>query len=111
MAKKDELLQTEVTAAENANENAAAEATAAPKKEKQQIIDVTKTKVKIKLERPRPGEETEIFVSNGRENVLVKKGVEVSVPYWVFMILQQRDDAEIVAYNYENYSAGRSASL
>ena len=74
-------------------------------------IDVTEGKVKIMLPRPRPGEETDLFVSNGRENVLVKKGVEVEVPYWVWDRLRQKDRAELVAYNYETATEKRAMSF
>jgi len=74
-------------------------------------VDVTKQKVRIHLERARAGEETEIWVSNGRENVLVKKGVDVDVPYWVWIRLMQREDAQQVAYNYEMASSERAANL
>ncbi len=77
----------------------------------QDDIDVTKQKVRMHLDRARPGEETEIWVSNGRENVLVKKGVDVDVPYWVWLRLMQREDAEKVAYDYETASAKRAESI
>lgn len=64
-------------------------------------IDVTQTMVKVITPRPRPGEPTERFISNGRENVLLKLGVEVEVPYWVADRLRQANDAEEKAYKYE----------
>ena len=82
-----------------------------PKRVEQDDIDVTKQKVRVHLDRARPGEETEIWVSNGRENVLVKKGVDVDVPYWVWLRLMQREDAEKVAYDYETASAKRAESI
>lgn len=76
--------------AKNNTENATPEA-----------IDVTQTRVKVITPRPRPGEPTERFISNGRENVLLKLGVEVEVPYWVAERLRQSEDAEERAYYYE----------
>lgn len=73
--------------------------------------DVTRERVKIFLPKPRPGEETARFVSNGRENVLVKMGVEVEVPYWVADRLQQSQKAEDVAYNYEMATERRAEKL
>ena len=71
-------------------------------------IDVRQTRVKIKLERARPGEETEVFVSNGRKNVQVLKGVEVEVPYWVADRLRQKEYAEERAYKYETMTEKRA---
>ena len=76
-----------------------------------ETIDVTKLRVKVTTPRPRPGEETERFVSNGRENVLVKLGVEVEVPYWVAERLRQSDDAVTIAYNYETATEKRAGSI
>lgn len=74
-------------------------------------IDVTKTRVKIMLPRPRPGEETQRFFSNGRENVLVKCGVEVEVPYWVAERLRQSEAAEMRAYIYETATEKRAGAF
>ena len=74
-------------------------------------IDVRKQRVKIMLPRPRPGEETQRFVSNGRENVLVKCGVEVPVPYWVAERLRQSEAAEMRAYKYETATENRASGL
>ena len=74
-------------------------------------IDVRKQRVKIMLPRPRPGEETQRFVSNGRENVLVKCGVEVPVPYWVAERLRQSEAAEMRAYTYETATENRASGL
>ena len=73
--------------------------------------DVTEGRVKIMLPRARPGEETDVFVSNGRVNVLVKKGVEVEVPYWVWDRLRQKQAAEEVAYRYEMATEKRAEAL
>lgn len=80
----------------------------AAKESPKESIDVRQTKVKIKLERARPGEPTEVFVSNGRQNVLVRKGVEVDVPYWVAERLRQKEYAEEVAYKYEMMTEKRA---
>ena len=74
-------------------------------------IDVTKQRVKIMLPRPRPGEETQRFFSNGRENVLVKCGVEVEVPYWVAEIWRQSEMAEQRAYAYETATEKRAGAI
>lgn len=74
-------------------------------------IDVTQQRVKIMLPRPRPGEETERFFSNGRENVLVKCGVEVEVPYWVAERWRQSQIAEQIAYNYETATEKRAGTF
>ena len=79
--------------------------------EVQASIDVRKQRVKIMLPRPRPGEETQRFVSNGRENVLVKCGVEVPVPYWVAERLRQSEAAEMRAYKYETATENRASGL
>ena len=68
-------------------------------------IDVEKLKVTVHLARPAPNEEDAIFVSNGRENVTVKKGMPVEVPYWVAIRLRQKLDS----YPGE-IAAGRSAA-
>ena len=78
---------------------------------KQESFDVTQTKVKIHIPRALPGEETEMFFSNGRENVLVKKGVDVEVPYWVAERLRQKQAAEDVAYQYEMATEKRAEGL
>ena len=74
-------------------------------------IDVTNQRVKIMLPRPRPGEETQRFCSNGRENVLVKCGVEVEVPYWVAERWRQSEAAELKAYNYETATEKRAGAF
>lgn len=74
-------------------------------------IDVTKTRVKIMLPRPRPGEERQRFFSNGRENVLVRCGVEVEVPYWVAELWAQSEAAELKAYNYETATEKRAGTF
>lgn len=74
-------------------------------------IDVRTKRVKIMLPRPRPGEETQRFFSNGRENVIVKCGVEVEVPYWVAERWRQSEDAELRAYNYETATEKRASGL
>lgn len=74
-------------------------------------IDVTTQRVKIMLPRPRPGEETQRFFSNGRENVLVKCGVEVEVPYWVAERWRQSEAAELKAYNYETATEKRAGAF
>ena len=68
-------------------------------------IDVEKLKVTVHLARPAPNEEDAIFVSNGRENVTVKKGMPVEVPYWVAIRLRQSEDEQEVAAAYERWSA------
>lgn len=78
---------------------------------KENGIDVTQQRVKIMLPRPRPGEETERFFSNGRENVLVKCGVEVEVPYWVAERWRQSQIAEQIAYNYETATEKRAGTF
>lgn len=83
----------------------------ATKENKGPEIDVTQTKVKIFIPRARPGEETDMFFSNGRENVLVKKGVEVEVPYWVADRWRQKQAAEDVAYKYEMATEKRAEAL
>lgn len=85
-----------------------------PKKTEQETMqetDVTEGKVKIMIPRARPGEETDQFFSNGRENVLVKKGVEVEVPYWVGELWRQKQAAEEVAYRYETATEKRAEAL
>lgn len=77
----------------------------------EQETDVTKMRVKIMIPRARPGEETDMFFSNGRENVLVKKGVEVEVPYWVADRWRQKQNAEEVAYRYEMATEQRAEKL
>lgn len=74
-------------------------------------IDVTKQRQRIMLPRPRPGEETQRFFSNGRENVLVKCGIEVDVPYWVADRLRQSEAAEMKAYAYETATEKRAGML
>jgi len=83
----------------------------ATKENKENEIDVTQTRVKIIIPRARPGEETDMFFSNGRENVLVKKGVEVEVPYWVADRWRQKQAAEEAAYNYEMATEKRAEGL
>ena len=73
--------------------------------------DITETRVRIMIPRARPGEETDMFFSNGRQNVLVKKGVEVEVPYWVADRWRQKQAAEEVAYNYEMATEKRAEAL
>lgn len=75
------------------------------KTEQQERSDVTQGKVIVHLPRALPQEEDAIFVSNGRENILVKKGVEVEVPYWAAQRLQQMEDAQRTAAAYERYSS------
>lgn len=70
----------------------------------QEPIDVEQTKVMVFLPKPAPGEEDCVFVSNGRENVTVKKGMPVEVPYWVAIRLRQASDAEDEAARYERWS-------
>lgn len=82
-----------------------------PAKNQENGIDVTQQRVKIMLPRPRPGEETERFFSNGRENVLVKCGVEVEVPYWVAERWRQSQIAEQIAYNYETATEKRAGTF
>ena len=74
-------------------------------------VNVKESRVKIKLERARPGEETDVFFSNGRENVLVKKGVEVEVPYWVAERYRQSEKAKDTAYKYEMMTEKRAEAL
>ena len=74
-------------------------------------VDVTKQRVKIITPRPRPGEAKERFVSNGRENVLVKLGMEVEVPYWVADRLRQSDLAQEFAYYYDEASSKKADKL
>lgn len=83
----------------------------ATKENKEIEIDVTQTRVKIIIPRARPGEETDMFFSNGRENVLVKKGVEVEVPYWVADRWRQKQAAEEAAYKYEMATEKRAEGL
>ena len=78
---------------------------------KENGIDVTQQRVKIMLPRPRPGEETERFFSNGRENVLVKCGVEAEVPYWVADRWRQSQIAEQIAYDYETATEKRAGTF
>lgn len=78
---------------------------------KEPEINVKQTRVKIHIPRARPGEETDIFFSNGRENVLVKKGVDVEVPYWVAERWRQKQAAEDVAYQYEMATEKRAEGL
>lgn len=73
-------------------------------------IDVTQTKVKMHLDRPRPGEEDFVWVSNGKRSVQIKKGVDVEVPYWAWMILKQSMDAQEKAYRYEVATEKRALS-
>lgn len=73
--------------------------------------DITETRVRIMIPRARPGEETDMFFSNGRQNVLVKKGVEVDVPYWVAERWRQKQAAEEVAYRYEMATEKRAEAL
>lgn len=75
----------------------------------QEPIDVEKTMMTVHLPRPLPNEEDVIFVSNGRENVTVKKGMPVEVPYWVYLRLQQMEDAQAEALAYERWSADMAA--
>lgn len=63
--------------------------------------DPAEVKVKLNTPRPRPGEETEIFISDGRRNVLVKLGMEVEVPMWVAERYWNMEKAEMLAYKYE----------
>lgn len=79
--------------------------------QQKESIDVTQGKVRVMLPPARPGEETAVFVSNGRDNVLVRKGVEVDVPYWVAERLRQSRAAEEVAYRYEMATEKRAESL
>ena len=72
---------------------------------KKKPVDVENLKMTVHLARPAPGEEDAIFVSNGRENVTVKKGMAVEVPYWVYIRLRQMEDAQIEAAAYENWSS------
>lgn len=74
-------------------------------------IDVTSQRVKIITPRPRPGEAKERFVSNGRENVLVKLGMEVEVPYWVADRMRQSDQAVEFAYMYDEATTKKAAKL
>ena len=74
-------------------------------------VKVTEKRVKIRLERARPGEEQDVFFSNGRENVLVKKGVEVEVPYWVAERYWQSEKAKDKAYKYEMMTEKRAEGL
>lgn len=68
----------------------------------EQGIDVTQTTVKVKLPRARPGEENFVFVSDGRKNLQVARGVEVDVPYWAWDRLRQSAFAEEMAYTYDS---------
>lgn len=77
----------------------------------QETVDVTQQRVKIITPRPRPGEAKERFVSNGRENVLVKLGMEVEVPYWVADRLRQSDMAVEFAYRYEEASEKKAQTF
>lgn len=72
--------------------------------EEQEPIDVTEMTYKVRLPRALPGEEDCLFVSNGRENVTVKKGIWVDVPYWVYIRIQQSEDAQAEAVAYERWS-------
>lgn len=83
----------------------------AAKENKEPEIDVTKQRVKIYIPRARPGEETDMYFSNGRENVLVKKGVEVEVPYWVAERWRQKQAAEEAAYRYEMATEKRAEAI
>lgn len=67
-------------------------------------IDVENQMMTVVLPRPAPGEEDAIFVSNGRENVTVKKGMQVKVPYWVYIRLRQMLDSQEIAAAYERWS-------
>lgn len=67
-------------------------------------IDPAEVKVRINTPRPRPGEETELFISDGRRNVLLKLGMEVEVPMWVAERYWAKEKAEAIAYRYETES-------
>ena len=75
----------------------------------QEPIDVENTKMMVFLPKPAPGEEDCVFVSNGRENVTVKKGMPVEVPYWVWIRLRQASDSEDEAIRYERWSEEMAA--
>lgn len=56
---------------------------------------------RIRLERARPGEEQDLYVRVNRRKFLIKKGMEVTVPLPVYYVLCKREDAQIVAYDYD----------
>lgn len=76
----------------------------AMEEEQQEPIDVTEMMYTVRLPRALPGEEDCVFVSNGRENVTVKKGIPVEVPYWVYIRIMQSEDAQAEAVAYERWS-------
>ena len=69
-------------------------------------VDVTKTTRTVRLPRAERGEEDSIFVSVNGKNYQVKKGVDVVVPYPVYEILQQREDAIDAQRAYEDEKGG-----
>ena len=75
--------------------------TKATEAEPDQGIDVTQTTVKVKLPRARPGEENFVFVSDGRKNMQIARGVDVDVPYWAWDRLRQSAFSEEMAYKYD----------
>ncbi len=72
------------------------------------LFDVENTMVTVKLERERPGEENKLFVSDGRRNWLISRGVEVDVPYAVFERLRDSEDAKLEAYRFEKGTSERT---
>lgn len=56
--------------------------------------------VMVHLPRPQGGEATEQFVSVNGKNFLVKKGVDVQVPYYVAEVLDASERASEAADRY-----------
>ena len=73
--------------------------------------DVENTLVTVKLERERPGEDNKLFVSDGRRNWMISRGVEVDVPYAVFERLRDSEDAKLLAYRFEKSTSERTAQF
>ena len=73
--------------------------------------DVENTLVTVKLERERPGEDNKLFVSDGRRNWMISRGVEVDVPYAVFERLRDSEDAKLLAYRFEKATSERTAQF
>ena len=94
-------------AAENveATENAQAANTAAKGKAK-----AAPKKVKIKLPLTRT-EKNDVYVGLNGKGYLIKRGVEVEVPYGVAKILERREKMLSIAMEYEAQAAAPLAEL
>lgn len=64
-------------------------------------FDITKAKFRVKLERSQNDEENAQYVCNGQRGVLVKRGVDVMVPFKVREALRMAEDARAKAVRYE----------